>query len=262
MKIILLIPGLCVLLCGHSLGQLSNIKRQYPFEVATLEHLANNLGQNDTIAPVFSDGGFVYMNTYTMKPAIQQKFEVAYPFYENFGLVKVEGKYGVINRKGTFIVKPSFPGFELRYDDDFGIMFDQGHYFWFSNGEMLPKKPIPGCGEPLIPQFTYFRKGTKFGLSYRGDTIKKAVFDSVIAIGYKVAVVEKAGKIGAIDYEGKTVLGFHYRKYAGVPGDALGAFALEENGIWYYYRDSTLLFKSKLESAFTGGLLLVKIRTV
>jgi hypothetical protein len=259
MKIAYFTFSLMLIVIQNAFGQIGDLKGPYPFDADALQYLSYNLMQNDSIAPVYAGNGFQYIDTYSKMPAVRQKFEMAYPFAGNFGLVKVNGKYGIIDRKGMFVVPPDFPRFQLFHDINYGISFDQSHYFSFEKGKLL-KEPELTCGEPATPYFCYYKRGAKFGLIYKADTVKKPVFDSVLTISDKVAIVQKRGKIGAVDKTGKVLLKFNYQAYAGPGGYFPGfIFALKKDGAWYYYVRQKKAFESKLQPAYTGGILLVKI---
>jgi hypothetical protein len=200
---------------GKCFSQNDVLKTSYPFNLQALEKLSYDLLQNENIAPVYLAGGFTYVNTRTKLPAIKRKFEEAYPFYGNFGLVKVDGKYGIINRNGNFLVKPTFPQFRLIWDVNYGISFDINKYFSFRQGKLI-KEPEIVCVEPVSPQLKYYQEEKRFGLMFRADTINKAIFDSVYTVLDRIAIVNKSGNIGVVDYTGKILLSLDYEKYTPV----------------------------------------------
>src|ERR1700722_19027614 len=102
MKIAYFTFSLMLIVIQNAFGQIGDLKGPYPFDADALQYLSYNLMQNDSIAPVYAGNGFQYIDTYSKMPAVRQKFEMAYPFAGNFGLVKVNGKYGIIDRKGMF----------------------------------------------------------------------------------------------------------------------------------------------------------------
>ena len=132
------------------MGQINYDAKAYPVDLFALEHLTYGLLENDSVAPVHYPDGFRYINIHSDKPVINQVFEVAYPFARNFGLVKLGGKYGVINRDGSLVVKPGFDHFQLFDNLNYGFYFNDENFFSPSRGELI-KQPEILCGEPVAP---------------------------------------------------------------------------------------------------------------
>ena len=258
MKIIFLILVFLSLI-SNGYSQNNEAKVPYPFNMETLEKLSQNLLRNDSVAPVYLAGGFTYINTYSKLPVFQGKFEEAYPFEGNFGLMKANGKYGIVNLQGNMDVKPTFPQFQLFWVVNYGIRFDEKNYFSFSQGKLIEEPEII-CAEPVGPLLYGYKLGKKFGLIFKADTITKPVFDSVYASTNIIAIVSQSGKIGIADYTGKILLKFNYSEYAGPTGNNLKLiFALKQSDKWHYFNEDKKLFENKFQPALHGGVLLVSI---
>jgi hypothetical protein len=244
---------------SNCFSQNNALKTSYPFDLETLKKLSDNLLQNDSVAPVYLSGGFTYINTKSKLPVIEGKFEEAYPFEGDFGLIKVHGKYGIVNRNGDFVVKPTFPRFQLFWVVNYGISFDENNYFSFSQGKLI-KVPEILCAEPVSPQLYYYKQGQKFGLIFKADTIKKPVFDSVYANTDRIAIVSQSGKIFIVDYTGKVLLKLNYKSYVGPTGyNSTLTFALKQKDTWHYFSGNKKLFENKFQPALSGGVFLVSI---
>lgn len=222
--------------------------RSYPFNFDALDHLSRNLAENDSIIPVYRHGKFVYTNTYSNKPIFKQEFEEAYPFAGRYGLVRLNGKYGIINKQGEYLVKPSYPGFSLFTSVNYGIMFGDSSFFSFSQGKML-KEPEILCAEPVGPQMWGVKHGNKYALEYRDKGRSEPIYDSVLALSYNFAIVQKSGKIGIVNASGKTTLPFEYDGYMGLSGfEYAFPYALKKGGTWYYFDGYKMLFNSTVRA--------------
>ena len=244
---------------GNCYSQNNALKASYPFDLETLKKLSDNRLQNDSVAPVYLAGGFTYINTKSKLPVIEETFEEAYPFVRDFGLVKVDGKYGIINRHGDFVVKPTFPQFQLVWNVNYGVWLDVDRYFSFIQGKLINEPEIL-CAEPASPQLYCYKQGKKFGLIFKKDTIKKPIFDSVYAITNRIAIVSLSGKIGIIDHTGKFLNKLNYDSYAGPTGyNSTLKFALKQKDTWHYFNENKKLFESKFQPTLSDGVFLVRV---
>ena len=92
-------------------GQEIPESNKYPFNIKYLAFAAAGLAENDTLIPVQKKTKYYYINSYTNADVFNRCFDEAYPFYNGYGLVKYNGKYGIIDRTGQFIISPNYNWF-------------------------------------------------------------------------------------------------------------------------------------------------------
>ncbi|MES2064427.1 MAG: WG repeat-containing protein [Bacteroidota bacterium] len=202
-----------IVIKSYGFAQIEFPARAYPFNFKYLAYAAQDLIVNDTIVPTYQASKYYYINSYTGKKVLNQGFEEAYPFYNGFGLVRINGKYGIIKRDSEIVVKPTFRGFEFSGDRP-SISFRGGYGLNFFNlveGTLSDRDYMDG--DPVEPIPPVIKKGRQF---YLRDTTRKdipLIYDDFATIK-------------------------NFWKYNGFYG-------LRKNQIWYYFKKDKLLFKSK-----------------
>ena len=87
---------------------------------------------------VIKDGLFGYIsNSFETKYAIPYKYEDAYDFNEEgYAVVGINGKYGMINKNGEFILQPVFDEYydTYSYGNNYNASIGNKHYWLHSDG--------------------------------------------------------------------------------------------------------------------------------
>lgn len=230
-----------------------NLKAPYPFKYRELEEFSRTMNVNDSLKPTYIDGSFVYIYLNKPKQINKSHYEEAYPYQKNHAVVKQNGKYGIIDRQGKFVITPIYTDFYIP-DDQYGVVFQDGSSFSFSSGKQ--EANIFSEVDRWYPQTYAYKVGEKFGIRVKGNVnnvrIKgeiniKPIYDSVLYTSYKYIIVKYNGKYGIIDTAGNTILPFQYTDFANSSYDYLYYFALKKDSYWYYYFNLNQLFKSKYE---------------
>jgi len=240
-------------------GQQSE-RNKYPFDIKSLELLS---GGKDSIIAVYTNNGFKYINSFTGDTVIKQSFEIAYPFYRGFALVKKDGKYGVLDKYGKFKVKAEFPNCEVHKSscpEQIAISFNDTSYFSFWEGESSKQFPYREY-DPARTSISRYKVGDKFGLKTQTQIIEKPIYDSVIYIGYSVIIVKKKTAIGVLDWKGKGLTDFEYESFLAFEDDCSDGqnliYCLKKHQSWIYYQDKKKLFESRYRAS--NRSMLVKI---
>jgi hypothetical protein len=177
--------------------------KTYPFNLDYLAYCSTQVRQNHTITPVYRNGTFVYLNHRTGQPLFNKKFQEAYPFVRGYGLVKVNGLYGIINSKGAYVIKPRFTAFQLdqrasRYHGPW-IVFGDHTAFGF-DGKLTTAVPYVE-DKILMPPFFSIKKGNKvvlyshYGSKRQGFSDKLLLLcDSVLGATYEQAIITEGKK--------------------------------------------------------------------
>jgi len=234
----------------YCLGQTNSGVAKFPFNFEVLENLSYSLSTNDTIIPLYKNGKFQYINSYTKQPYLNQLFDEAYPFHKGYGLVKKDTKYGVIDTKGNYVVKPSY--YHITYLPNYsdGINFETEETFSYDNGKLSRGYGgLMDC-DPVTPSIYGYKKGDKYGLVYKSGKKTAPIYDSILFIDNYSIVVRKHGKVGIIDNNQGTILPFVYDEYAGVRKYwTSGIFAMKKGKIWMYFKGRKKMFDSQFKPA-------------
>lgn len=230
-----------------------NLGGHYPFKFRELEEFSRYMNPNDTLKPTYIKGSFIYINLNKPKQINKSLYQEAYPYQKDYAVVKQGNKYGIINRKGKFVVTPIYSDFHIP-DDQYSVVFEDGSYFNFASGKQETTEF--GEADRWYPETYAYKVGEKFGIKVKGNInnveIKgeiniKPVYDSILYTSYKYIIAEYNGKYGIIDTVGNTILPFQYASFVNSSYDYLYYFALKKDSYWYYYFNLKQLFKSKYE---------------
>ncbi len=260
----------------HAQPENPNANSKYPFDLDVLNEFSYEIAKNDNIIPIAQDNKFCYIDANTKEKITDKLFDEAYPFKGKYALVKENGKYGIINRRGAYLIKPIYSEFQSNdaklYADEDGLVFDnQYQYFSFSSGKFVPEgMDVDVEGKPVQPKLWPFKEGKKYGFIIDGDKIAvakdanatesgienkkvKPQFDSILCLCSNYAVLKKGKKIGIINKSGQIYLKFEFLDYVGNNGKTgdyyqfENMFALKKNNIWYYYNGLKKMFESDKE---------------
>ncbi|MFA6245905.1 MAG: WG repeat-containing protein [Mucilaginibacter sp.] len=217
---------LIVVIKSYGFAQIELPAKVYPFNFKYLGYAAQDLIVNDTIVPTYQASKYYYINSYTGKKILSQGFEEAYPFYNGFGLVKINGKYGIIKKSGQMAVEAVYTSFQVSLPRP-SISFGFQKNFNLIEGVLSDKDYFDG--EPVIREYPAIKKGRYFYLLDTSRTDIPLIYDDFAAPK-------------------------DFWKYNGL-------YALKNGLFWYYFNKGTLLFKNKNKPlSFTDDVFIYKTR--
>lgn len=123
---------------------------------------------NDTIMPRYVDGAFYYINPKTGKKRFETGFETAYPFNHKGAVVKIDGKYGLIDAYGNYVVMPKYDG----YSYETGKMYGNPNVYFYTyfqeiravNADLKTLVITPeNEDEPYLVENRYWRRNYNHG---------------------------------------------------------------------------------------------------
>ncbi|WP_190809648.1 hypothetical protein [Flagellimonas sp. S3867] len=188
-----------------------------------------------------------YWNIETNQRLFSKGFKIAYPFFDKAALVQEDGKYGVIDRNGRFIIDARYETFELApFPHEAHIVIFNDLTINLKTGQkttryLRDEEPAP----PKIrtPQD---QKGEKW--LRKSDHIKAFMqFEKIVAIGIDFVIVSNKGKIGITDIAGNALSEQDYEavrfteKY---PHGIHSIIGLKNEKIWHYFRNGEKLLES------------------
>ncbi len=158
-------------------------------------------------------------------------FEDAELFYHNLACVKIKSKYGFIDTTGQMAIPNRFDfanNFQknevavVAVNDKYGIIDNKGNYIL---------KPTYEKIEPFDDDIAYFMEGGLYGvLNYKGQIVQKAQFkDKVYVTDNYERVSNNSDKWGLIDEHGKIVIELRYDKIRPDPKRTKITFWLGDN---------------------------------
>lgn len=240
---------------------------QYPFDIEALQKLSTS---KDSIMPQFIEDKFYYINTKTKQQVSYKAFQVAYPFSGCNSTVVGDGKrFGILNRKGNFLVQPLYDLFRtgstlsrksVVFLDGFDSMFTEDNIYDLDNCEFVEIE-IPG--EPVGAKNIYSYKGenNKYGIKDYNEysklkTLIEPIFDSVYVIRHsynfksKLIVANKRNEIGIVNEFNEIILPFNYSDITVSKSEysQLRIIGLKKDNVWEYYslgNTPELILKSK-----------------
>lgn len=177
------------------------------------------------------------------KAPIYYTYQEAYPFIKNFALVRFKGRYGIIDRKGGFVVEPiyekiSFVDGDVKFDDKLCFSFREGKIV--NNCEFI-------CGYPKTYVGVEFVENNKYQIIDKIKNLKSQVYDSIASDG-KYYLVKKNNKWGVIEYDSifKQVVNLKYKDAKFIN---YRIALLNNANLWEYYKIGTkpkLLIRTKI----------------
>ena len=152
----------------------------------------------------------IYVDSATMKPAIEKEFDDAFVFAEGFAFVKLNGKYGYIDKKGN-------PLTDFKYEDCNSfkngiarVYFDNKASFIDTSGKEIFPFKYDGLGE-FIDGFAFAMQDEKWGYIDRtGKEIVPVKYDWILEFVEGMAKVEINGKYGFVNKTGTEVIPIKY----------------------------------------------------
>lgn len=149
---------------------------------------------------------------------INFQFESAEPFKNGYAIVQYNGKSGLINENGIFVINPQYS--QMKFDGDRFLIEQNGKIGWADkDGKILinPQftKAFAFNNSSLAPvQF-----GGSFGfIEKEGRILINPQFDFALPFNNRIALVRSSGKFGFIDLDGRFVIN---PQYDDVPSDLI-----------------------------------------
>ncbi len=187
---------------------------------------------NEALLPQKQTGWFVYIEAANGRQKFKDIFEKAYPFNSQFALVVQDGKQGIINQSGRWVIKPTDPMFAQLKAQGMFLDARNGKFDYVLNEE-----------QPALPHFAFKQKG-KWGIII-SDPLKPVVpyeYDAIIAIDMNGFIALKDERLGYVRLkDNKPLSEFEYVRLTYTKSESgysdLRYFALYdmEAEVWDYY---------------------------
>lgn len=124
----------------------------------------------ETILPQLREGKFVYVDPQTGKQKFRGEYDAAYPFNGDFALAVKDGREGIINRKGKWVIKPTDKAFKTLDENDM--------YLDARNGTFSYKMYVE---VPAFPYKPVVRHG-KWGILNGDKEVIPYIYDEIVAV--------------------------------------------------------------------------------
>ncbi|MEG2812105.1 MAG: WG repeat-containing protein [Clostridium sp.] len=174
------------------------------------------------------DGKWGYLDFKGRKFAIEPKFDEAQIFYNGLAPAKLNGKWGFINTKGEFVIKPQF--------DDFVVEDYKYKRKTFSEG------------------LESVQKNGKWGaIDKSGNLVIDYKYDEYLLFKDGEALIKKNGKLGIIDIKGVEII---KPTYDDINHFYNGVSLVKKNGVYYFMdkNEKKIGYKTwKFESTYYDG---------
>ncbi|KGO85237.1 hypothetical protein Q765_17230 [Flavobacterium rivuli WB 3.3-2 = DSM 21788] len=238
------------------LGHSQDLRSTLPFDLTILERQAIYA---DDIMPKGKAGKFIYINTKTGKAAFKGIYDSAYPFVKNAAVVVVDGKHGIIDRTGKWLVKPFVCAFVLPSYEDYIAIFrsavnnSEGEFTY----NLRSKKANDGyiyCEKAAGPQHYFFKDGKgPYGVKnlVENKILIKPQYDSIYGIYQSGAVLVRTKNIGIVNLNNEIIVPLEYDNITRRGGNypmATKIIGLHKNNTWEYFDLTNLKQGSILKS--------------
>jgi hypothetical protein len=198
------------------------------------------------------------------KLKIPFQYSEAYPFSNGMAKIEVDGKQAFINEEGSYVVLPCMTS--IKFFNDSLLVFEEGELFGLMRkncsvvvpamydeiGELSSNRALVALDDKVGYLDGAGKVAIELKYQYFPNCSKRGTFRS------SYAVVMKDGKFGAINEQGKTVLGFNQTQIGSIK--ALTAFS---KGSLWGYKDLTnkVLIDPAYDYAesFQNGIAIVEI---
>ncbi|MHA7058825.1 WG repeat-containing protein [Aquimarina sp. M1] len=204
---------------------------------------------DNEVKTTFENGLMYYRNTQDNTKLFSKGFDVAYPFFYKNAIIKQDGKYGIIDKTGAFLIEPLYDDFELApYENEsYIVIFNDDVIVNLYNGNTNASYIY--CAEVIPTLYAFQGKNKKFGVKKERKTIVRPKYDTILAIGYEFIVASKNKYLGIIDVKGKCLVNFEYEEaqyseYA----EGFSTYpivGLRKNKTWTYFEKGKEILKSE-----------------
>ncbi|MBU0487436.1 MAG: WG repeat-containing protein [Bacteroidetes bacterium] len=147
------------------------------------------------------------------EPAFDKKFASATDFCNGIAVVRKGKKYGVINTKGNFVIKPKYKKIKSHPSGKFVLASrGKGYVMIGSDGNKMVNRRYTAVGE-FHEGIAWFRQGGRYGyIDVNGKIIIKSRFAGAKNFSNGMAEVKNRKNLwGFIDKTGNQVIDYKYR---------------------------------------------------
>ncbi|MCQ2606022.1 MAG: WG repeat-containing protein [Bacteroidales bacterium] len=172
------------------------------------------------------------------KYVISNQFDNAESFNGDYAVVYNGHDYGVIDKKGKFIINPQYN--EIIIDGDLFLVNQSGKYGWINKSNKYTinaqfDRAFPFNGEKIASVHT----GGKYGyINKDGKLVVNPQFELAYPFNNGIAIIKSSDKYGLIDKDGKYVVN---PQFEDISLDCL-SFLLPSNYYNYYEEAQTDFF--------------------
>lgn len=205
---------------------------------------------NKAIEAKFENGKIYYFNKNTSEKLFLTGFDIAYPFFLKSAIVKQNGKYGIIDKNGDYLIKPIYNDFELApYEhESYIVIFNDDVVFNLDRG--LANASYTICEEPASPElYAFAGKNKKYGVKQEDGVLIKPIYDTIYAVEPKFVMASKNKKIGVVDLKNNTIIDFKYDESQYSEDREFdytySVFGLRKNHIWTYFDSGQKILESE-----------------
>ncbi len=156
---------------------------------------------------------------------IKPIFQFIRPFYDGYAIVKTGGKFGVIDKKGVFVVEPLYDDISYKYS-------------FYQYSRIIPTSKI-----------YYIKLGNKTGLlDKKFNLIAECIYDEIGSFNEGYAFIAIDNKFGFIDSDGKIIIPLMYEN---ANYFSQGLAPVIKNGKWGFINSKNEVV---IEFKFTGNV--------
>ncbi|MGW9687247.1 hypothetical protein [Flagellimonas sp. 2504JD1-5] len=163
-------------------------------------------------------------------------FHIAYPFFDKAALVQKEGKYGIIDRTGEFLVEPVHETFELApFPHEANIVIFKNEAFDLKTGKKTTN---------------YLRDEEPSPSKIQNASDLKFItqkYDQILAVGIHFIIVSNKGKIGITNLAGSLISEQYYEEVRFTeryPHGIHSTIGLKKGKNWYYFQNGKKFLES------------------
>jgi hypothetical protein len=194
------------------------------------------------------------------KIIIPKGFDIAYPFFKKAALVKEGEKYGVIDKRGDFLLPLEYDKVDVGpFDNESHLVILDGKTIFNLNDGKLASYYTRGEEPDSSENYILSNPDDPNGTSQNERSTNPTRYDSVITFCPDFIIAKKNGKIGVLGSDGKIILDFVFDNAtfseSVYTGWTYPIFGLELNGVWNYFKKEKAILKSKYRCVSFGTLL-------
>lgn len=141
-------------------------------------------------------------------------YDEAYPFFNDYAVFYLDGKYGLLNKKLEYQIQPIYS--DLGYMRD-GLAYAsmQGDKYGFVNksGKYVINEAYKFAFDFIDGLAPVSNDGTKWGcVNSKGEYVVSPIYDAIYPYSSKMALFRRDGKIGFLNTSGKEAVMPIYEK--------------------------------------------------